>query len=75
VYNEPLQKSIQKTDASAVEAVKIPEIIKPWLERQGDQGMFIISSEGVNIASMRDTNLGQLNFFSGYKVWGEDDQR
>jgi len=45
---------------------KVREIMQPWIDKHSDLGIFIISPDGTNIASMRDENLGADNLFSSY---------
>ncbi len=52
-------------DSSSLEQLRI--IVKPLLDKHSYLGMFVIAPDGVNIASMRDTNLGRVNFFSEYQ--------
>ena len=40
---------------------QLRSIIRPLLERKSDQGIFIISLDGINLGSMRDENLGTTN--------------
>ncbi|NOX35472.1 MAG: PAS domain S-box protein [Deltaproteobacteria bacterium] len=47
-------------------------IIKPLLEKHSDLGMLVIAPDGINIASMQDTNLGRGNFFSHYHNYMEN---
>ena len=42
------------------------DILKPFLDSHSDLSMFIIGPDGINIGSMRDENLAEINFFAGY---------
>lgn len=39
-------------------------ILKPYIEERSDLGFFLISKDHINIASMRDENLGTINLLS-----------
>lgn len=41
--------------------ITLRQFIKPKLDREGDQGFFLISPDHNNIASMRDNNLNRIN--------------
>lgn len=43
---------------------QLREIVKPFLEKNSDLGLFVIAPDGTNVASMQDTNLGQINFLA-----------
>ncbi|MEE9233043.1 MAG: cache domain-containing protein, partial [Nitrospirales bacterium] len=43
---------------------KMRSIMKPWLDKHSYLGIFVISPDGINVASMRDGNLGEKIFFS-----------
>jgi len=49
----------QLAQSSALKNIR--ELLKPFLKRFGYEGLFIISPSYVNIASMRDSNLGDIN--------------
>ena len=43
---------------------KMRSIMRPWLGKHSYLGIFVISPDGINVASMRDENLGEKTFFS-----------
>ncbi len=59
----PREKDVLAKSASLR---RLRAIIKPLLDRHSDPGMFVIAPDGVNIGSMRDENLGKMNFFANY---------
>ncbi|MBE9528849.1 MAG: response regulator [Proteobacteria bacterium] len=45
---------------------RLREIIAPRLGDHNDLGFFLIDRDRVNVGSMRDTNLGQVNLLNGH---------
>lgn len=43
---------------------ELREILKPYIDERSDLGFFLISPDHINIASMRDGNLGTINLLS-----------
>ncbi len=57
----------QKQFANAQETQEIRQFFKPFLVDHGYLGMFVISPNYISIASMRDANLGTMNFLADQK--------
>ena len=45
---------------------KMRSVISPYLELNEDLGFFVISPDLINVASMRDENLGEVNLLKGH---------
>jgi diguanylate cyclase (GGDEF)-like protein len=54
-----LSKGTPKTKSG--ELAKLRRYITPKLDKNNDEGFFIISPDRISIASMRDSNLGRIN--------------
>lgn len=52
----------KKTLAGSKALKKLRSFVKPLFDSHSELGMFVIAPDGINIASIRDENLGGINF-------------
>ncbi|MCK4846443.1 MAG: diguanylate cyclase [Deltaproteobacteria bacterium] len=65
LFKSLLATSQNKTALKKNKALKVlREIITPYLDERSDLGFFLISRDHINVASMRDENLGIINLLS-----------
>jgi len=55
------ERNQNKASINSPALAKLRSMLAPELAKNGDKGFFVIGPDHINIASMRDSNLGQVN--------------